>query len=86
MLRTPGTVATASAQFPLTPALSPEERENYRLRGDKSRHTASSRDERQSTLSDGERVRPNPTLAYRAHPQVRSAASVAPSPLGRGQG
>jgi len=51
MLRTPGTVATASAQFPLTPALSP-----------------------------GERERPNPTLAYRAHPQARSAASVAPSP------
>ena len=29
---------------------------------------------------------PSPTLAYRAHPQARSAATVAPSPLGRGWG
>ena len=31
----------------------------------------------------GERQRRSPTLAYRAHPQPRGAASVAPSPLGR---
>ena len=33
-----------------------------------------------------EREMPSPAFAYRAHPQARSAASVAPSPLGRGQG
>ena len=32
-----------AAPFPLTPALSPKERENYRLRGNKTRHPGISR-------------------------------------------
>ena len=48
-----GSVSSA-APFPLTPALSPEERENYRPRGDKSKHPDISHDDRQSTLSWGE--------------------------------
>jgi len=40
-------------RFPLTPALSPKERENYRPRGDKARPPDISRDDRQSTLSLG---------------------------------
>ena len=65
-----------------TPALSPEERENYQPRGDKSRPPDISHDDRQSTLSVGESEMPSPTLAYRKHPQARSAATVAPSPWG----
>ena len=38
---------------PLTPALSPKVRENYRPQGDKSKHPDISHDDRQSTLSLG---------------------------------
>ena len=39
--------------FPLTPARSPKERENYRPRGDKSKQPDIAHDDRQSTLSWG---------------------------------
>ena len=44
-------------------ASSSQGRENYRSRGDKSRHPDILRDERQSPFSLGERERPSPTLA-----------------------
>ncbi|MEI6781567.1 MAG: hypothetical protein WCQ21_11695, partial [Verrucomicrobiota bacterium] len=48
-----GSVSPA-APFPLTPARSPKERENYRPRGDKSKQPDISHDDRQGTLSWGE--------------------------------
>ena len=47
-----GSVGPA-AQFPITPAFCPREREKYRPHGAKSRHPDISRDCRQSTLSLG---------------------------------
>ena len=65
---------------PLTPALSPEERENYRLRGNQSRPPAISCDKRQSTLSFGARagVRGNGAPGLTLPPKT-SLARVRPS-------
>ena len=72
------------SSVPPTPALSPKERENYRPRGDKARPPAISRDDRQSTLSLGERERPSPTLAYRAHPgTITGTPDESEVPIGR---
>jgi hypothetical protein len=70
----------SGAQFPLTPALSPRERENYRPRYDKSRHPDSARDERQSTLSPRERagVRGNWAHALATGPGVLGLPGASP--------